>query len=66
MTIDPNFIPDPANFYEPKKDDHRWSFSLMDAQQIGDVSEGHDSDEDVEVQCGKRKECKDDFEKVDV
>jgi len=65
--IDPNFIPDPTDVYEPNEYDHSWSFSLLNVhmEHIGDVSEGHDSEEDVEVQHGKRKEHEDDFEKVD-
>ena len=37
----------------------------MDVQRIGDALDGHDSEEDGEVQFGKRKEREDDFEKVD-
>ena len=69
LSTDPNFIPDisdsdldPENLNEG----HAWSFSLLDESniQVGDEPGQSDSDEVVEVHCGKRKE-RDEGEKFD-
>lgn len=66
LLVDPTFIPDISE--EDTVENHDdWCFSLLDSpMEIQEISEESEPEEVIEVDCGKRKACKVDSERLDL